>query len=409
MKNTFLLTKNLPILALSLTLPSVALAQTPATPTPTLPATAEKLTEQAPAKAVPVETPAAVTPATPAVETKADLDPTNPDNPAPDLDPTNPDNPAPVVDPTAPEEPKPFIPTGGMAALTEQAEIDLFTVGKDVGNTHDKASNPYRRLVQRTIMQTEPKPEYGFTLTFDDQLIAEEPTWGNATDIAKDLAPLGARAIFFANVPKVSAKTVDTIFAENRGTEARLKATTAILESRRIEFIRAIRTLIRIKCPADADGNQEYACEVYNHTAFHMNMRNFTVDSDQYKISIMGIEFIEACINHAYKAERPDWERARYFRFPFLASPRNRETQTALNAVFTKLGLVSVGETQDSKDYENESPTKAYDALAAAKSGRRYNPKEKGVFGRTEKPIALFHTKTWPNIKSGVVKAIQEK
>lgn len=407
MKNTFLFTKNTSTLALAFILPSAALAQTPATPTvPTVPTVTEKPTLQAPAKAVPVEKAAAATPATPTTATPVEkADP----KAVVDTDPTNPDNPAPVVDPTAPEEPKPFIPTGGLAVLTKQADIDLFTVGKDVGNTHDKAANPYRRLVQRTIMQTEPKPEYGYTLTFDDQLTAEEPTWGNATDIAKDLAPLGARSIFFANVPKVSAKTVDSIFAENKTTESRLKATSVILESKRIEFIRAIRTLIRIKCPADADGNQQYACEVYNHTAFHMNMRNFTVDSDKYKISILGIEFIEACIDHAYKAERPGWERARYFRFPFLASPRNREAQTALNAVFTKLGLVSLGETQDSKDYSNESPKFAYDALAAAKAGRRYNPKEKGVFGRADSPIALFHTKTWPNIKSGVIKSIKEK
>ena len=310
---------------------------------------------------------------------------------------------------TEPEEPKPFIPGGGTASLTDQANIELFTVGKDVGNIQDNPELAHRRLVQRTIMPTEARPDYGFTLTFDDRLTAEEPTWGNAIDIVKDLAPLKARSIFFANVQRVSTKTLDGIFSKNKTSEARLSAVQKLLDGRRAEYVKIIRSLIKIKCPADAEGNAEYACEVYNHTAFHQNMGRLKVGSDHYKVCIMGIEFIEECLNEAYTAERPDWERARYFRFPFLAAPKYKETQVALNETFTKLGLVSLGETQDSKDYSNGSAKTAYASLAAAKKGRRYNPKFGGVFGRTERPIALFHTKTWPKIKSGVIKAIKEK
>jgi len=323
--------------------------------------------------------------------------------------PNSPTAPPSVVENLEPEEPKPFIPAGGMASLTDEANIDLFTVGKDVGNIQDNPALAYRRLVQRTIMPTEARPEYGFTLTFDDQLVAVEPTWGNAIDIVKDLAPLKARSIFFANVQRVSTKTLDGIFKQHKTSDARLSAVKKLLESRREEYIQTIRSLIKIKCPADAEGNAEYACEVHNHTAFHQNMGNLKVESDHYKVCIMGIEFIEECLHEAYTAERPNWERARYFRFPFLAAPKRKETQAALNETFTKLGLVSLGETQDSKDFSNGSSKTAYASLAAAKQGRRYNPKFGGVFGRTERPIALFHTKTWPKIKSGVIKAIKEK
>ena len=380
------------LLAINLSLPNLLLAQSPVTPDPTL--------EKVPPKAVPVEQPT------------NDVTPPETNVPAAAVSPglTTPHKTTTPEDRNLiPDEPKPFIPVGGMASLIDQANIELFTVGKDVGNIQDNPELAYRRLVQRTIMATEPRPDYGFTLTFDDQLVAEEPTWGDAIDIVNDLAPLKARSIFFANVQRVSAKTIDSVFKQHKTSETRLSAIKKLLESRRAEYVETIRSLIKIKCPADAEGNAEYACEVYNHTAFHQNMGSLEVDSDHYKVCIIGIEFIEECLNEAYLAERPDWERARYFRFPFLSAPKLKETQTALNETFTKLGLVSLGETQDSKDYSNGSSKVAYASLAAAKKGRRYNPKFNGVFGRTERPIALFHTKTWPKIKSGVIKAIKEK
>ncbi|MGJ8655354.1 MAG: hypothetical protein ACSHX6_02800 [Akkermansiaceae bacterium] len=301
-----------------------------------------------------------------------------------------------------------FVPTGGMADLTDPGDIELFTKGKDVGNVQNNPKLYLRRLVQRTVMPTEKLPSYGFTLTFDDQLIGDSPSQGNAIDIVNDLAPLGARSIFFANVPRVSAKSVNGIISRNNTSAKRLAATKQLLESKREEFITTIRSIIKVKCPPDANGNSEYAAEVYNHTAFHQNMGRFRIDSDYFKICIMGIEFIEECLDEAYLAERPDWERARYFRFPFLAEPRNQAARDALNATFTKLGLVSLGETQDSKDYDNYSYKQAYNSLIAAKKGRRYNPKY-GTYGQTEKPIALFHTKTWPKIKRGVINAIVGK
>ena len=303
--------------------------------------------------------------------------------------------------------PATFIPAGGIASLTEQADIDLFTKGKDVGYVQDDPQLDYRRLVQRTIMLTENRPDYGFTLTFDDQLVDDNPANGNAIDIVQDLAPLGARSIFFANVPMVSGKSVDGIIRRNKSSAARLAATKSLLESKREQFIIIIRSLIKIKSPQDENGNAEYACEVYNHTAFHQNMGRLKVGSDRYKICIMGIEFIEECLDAAYSAERPGWKRACYFRFPFLSEPRYSETRKSLNETFTRLGLISLGETQDSKDFDNLSHSQAYKSLAAAKLNKRYNPKY-GRYGQTEKPIALFHTKTWPKIKQGIIKAVKE-
>ncbi len=301
-----------------------------------------------------------------------------------------------------------FIPSGGLAFLTEQADIDLFTKGKDIGNVQNNPKLAYRRLVQRTIMPTEMRPSYGCTLTFDDQLVADNPSSGNAIDIVKDLAPLNARAIFFANVPMVSGKSVNGMMANNSSSEKRLAACNRLLESKRIGFINLIRELIRVKSPANENGNAEYACEVYNHTAFHQNMSQLKIGSDRYKMCIMGIEFIEECLDAAYLLERPGWERARYFRFPFLHAPKYVETKAALNKKFTELGLISLGETQDSKDFDNYSHKLAYTSMLAAKQNKRYNPKY-GKYGQTEKPIALFHTKTWPKIKRGVIKAITEK
>lgn len=300
-----------------------------------------------------------------------------------------------------------FIPTGGIAFLTEQADIDLFAKGKDIGNVQDNPKLAYRRLVQRTMMPTEMCPSYGCTLTFDDQLVADSPSSGNAIDIVKDLSPLNARAIFFANVPMVSGKSVDGIMARNKSSEMRLTACKKLLESKRIGFIKLIRGLIRVKSVPDENGNAEYACEIYNHTAFHQNMSKLKVGTDRYKMCIMGIEFIEECLDAAYLLERPGWERARYFRFPFLHAPKYEATKAALNKKFTELGMISLGETQDSKDFDNYSHKQAYTSMLAAKQNKRYNPKY-GKYGQTEKPIALFHTKTWPKIKRGVIRAITE-
>lgn len=304
--------------------------------------------------------------------------------------------------------PAKFIPAGGTAFLTKQADIDLFTKGKNIGNVKNNPKLSYRRLVQRTMMPTEERPFYGSTLTFDDQLVGDNPSSGNAIDIVNDLAPLKARSIFFANVPMVSGKNINYILAKNKTSEKRLQETRKLLESKRAELIKLTRNLIKIKLPADDNGNAEYACEVFNHTAFHQNMSQLKVGSDRYKICIMGIEFIEECLDEAYLKERPGWDRARYFRFPFLHAPKYAATKAALNETFTKLGLISLGETQDSKDFDNYSHKVAYASMIAAKENRRYNPKF-GKYGRTDKPIALFHTKTWPKIKRGIIKAIKEK
>jgi len=306
--------------------------------------------------------------------------------------------------------PKPvvFIPSGGLAFLTEQADIDLFTKAKEIGHVQNNPQLGYRRLVQRTMMPTEARPSYGSTLTFDDQLVADSPSSGNAIDIVKDLSPLSARAIFFANVPMVSGKSVNGIMARNKSSEKRFTACKELLESKREEFVKLIRELIRVKFPADENNNAEYACEIYNHTAFHQNMSQLKVSSDRYKMCIMGIEFIEECLDTAYLLERPGWERARYFRFPFLHAPKYAETKAALNKKFTELGMISLGETQDSKDFDNYSHKQAYLSMLAAKQNMRYNPKY-GKYGQTEKPIALFHTKTWPKIKRGVIQAVTEK
>lgn len=361
---------------------SLALAQTPAPVPPVIvPPVVVPPKEVVPPKAIPVEEPS--TEATPDKEAEEKLTP-------------------------APPVPEIFTPSGSISGLTDQADIDLFTRGKDIGNVQDNPKLYLRRLVQRTMMPTENRPSYGAILTFDDQLIADSPSQGNALDIVNELAPLGGRSIFFANVPRVSAKTVNGIIARNKTSEKRLAATKELLESKREEFITIIRSLIKIKCPSDADGNVEYAAEVYNHTAFHQNMGTLKTGTDRFNICIMGIEFIEECLEEAYLAERPDWKRATYFRFPFLAEPRGQAARDAVNATFTKLGLVCLGETQDSKDYDNYSHKVAYTSLLAAKKGRRYNPKY-GTYGRTEKPIALFHTKTWPKIKRGIIKAVTEK
>lgn len=150
-----------------------------------------------------------------------------------------------------------------------------------------------------------------------------------------------------------------------------------------------------------------YLCEVFNHTAFHQNMSRFKKDTARMDLCFLGIRFIEECLNEAYAAERPGTQRMRYFRFPFLAEPRDKQAKAELNKLFTELGLISLGETQDSKDFDNYSSTRAYKSLEAAQKGKRYDVR-KGPYGIAEQPIALFHTKTWSKIKKGVLKFLDE-
>ncbi len=306
-----------------------------------------------------------------------------------------------------PVEEEPFIPVGGIAQLVEQADKDLFTKGKDIGHVQDKPKNKFRRLVQRTIMPTEPFFKAGAVLTFDDQLVADSPKWASAIDIANDLAPLDTRAVFFANVNGVSGTNVYLILKKKISDAAKKKLVEELFAEKKNEFVTTMRSLLKIQGPADEDGNREYICEVFNHTAFHQDMSTLKLGTIRYDICIMGIDFIEVCIDEAYAAERPGWERARYFRFPFLHTPKDAATKADLNKKFTELGLIAVGETQDSKDFDNLSANTAYKSLAAARRHKRYTPKF-GVYGVADKPVALFHTKTWKKIKSGVIKAIKQ-
>ncbi len=294
----------------------------------------------------------------------------------------------------APEEKPPTIP-----AAEDPAK--LFKKGFDLGRVGDSPTGAHRRLVQRTIMLTEPKPHYGCTLTFDDQIIPLDPAHSSALDIAKDLQKRGARGIFFANVPHVSGKNLTPILRLKKGRKHQLEQTMKLLEPQREKFITGIRELLKIK------KDDTWICEVYNHTAFHQDMKRFKAGSARMDIALAGIRFVQECIDAAYDAERPGEMRTRWFRFPFLHEPRDKKAEVALNELFTELGLLTLGETQDSKDFTNESAKHAYRSLAAAKKGRRYSVK-KGVYGRAEQPIALFHTKTWKKIKPGVLKFLDE-
>lgn len=312
-----------------------------------------------------------------------------------------------VVENAEPVPKKPFIPDGSAACLVEQADIDLFIKGKDIGHVGDNPKNSYRRLVQRTIMITEPLSPCGAVLTFDDQIITKQEDHADAMEIAKGLQKEGVRAIFFANMPEMSAKELWSIMRSRRSDKAKLLRVQELLDSKRATFIKAIRELLKLKSPKDKDGNQYYICEVFNHTAFHQDMSNMKVRSFKFEACLLGIEYIEECIDEAYRLERPDYQRARYFRFPFLHAPKHAETKRVLNEKFTELGLISLGETQDSKDVDNFSSKKAYASLAAAMKNRRYSVKT-GAYGRTDKPIALFHTRTWRKIRKGVLQAIKE-
>jgi len=278
--------------------------------------------------------------------------------------------------------------------------MGLFEKGLALGNIQDNPRKSYRRIYQRTLMPTEPRLYYNAVLTFDDQLVPFSEDEASAMEVMKDLAPRGARAVFFANVPGVASPSLRPFF-RIKDRETRKKACRKLLDSKRAEFVKAIRELIKIK------KSDQWLAEVHNHTAFHQNMRNFRLGSAQMDLCIVGLHFVEECLDEAYTAERPGYRRQRFFRFPFLAVPRDAKARSAINDVFTELGLLSVGETQDSKDYANGSPDKAYKSLVAARQGKRYDAKS-GPYSTAQLPVALFHTKTWRKIGPGVLKALDE-
>jgi len=304
----------------------------------------------------------------------------------------------------------------GSLAYLPPSEHKLFSPGIDIGHVGNNAKNPHRRLVQRTIMPTEQTPTCGAVLTFDDQLIPFTRGESSAVDVAKALQKRNTRAIFFANVPGVSKNDVNRILKKHKTTESRRKACQELLDSKRKLFIETIRSLLRLtNTPPPPLENSEFAtpppekyytCEVYNHTAFHHDIKMLKAGSDRLSLCLMGITFIEDCLDEAYQAERPGWKRARWFRFPFLHAPKKSAVKKEVVAHFNKLGLLSLGETQDSKDVLNMSWKKAYDSLQAAKKNKRYNPKFGGTYSQTDQPIALFHTRTWYKVGKGILKAI---
>ena len=300
------------------------------------------------------------------------------------------------VTPSAPKIP-------GTLAFLEENDRTLFTPGSDPGHVGDNPSRPHRRLVQRTIMLSEPTPSYGAVLTFDDQLIPFTKEESSARDVAHALQKVGARAIFFANAPGVSAHDVSRIARQHAELAAAQKACQALLDERREPFVSEMVYLLQLT----AAGTTDYTCEIYNHTAFHQDMRALKPDTVRFQLCLDGIAWVESCLDDAYQQARPGFERVRWFRFPFLHDPRQKAAKEAVIATFNELGLLSLGETQDSKDVLNLSADKAYSALQAATKNRRYNPKFGGVYSQTDQPIALFHTKTWRKVGPGILKAVR--
>ncbi len=304
---------------------------------------------------------------------------------------------------------------GSLDYLAEE-DRKLFTPGLNIGHVADDSSRVHRRIVQRTIMLTEKTPSCGAILTFDDQLVPFTEQESSGLEVARAIQAKNARAIFFANVPGVSGHDANRIIHEHSTTEKRLEACQALLESKRPIFIQAIRDIIRLKNKAPeplkgiefstASPKVYYTCEVYNHTAFHQDMKRLKAGSDHLALCLMGISFIEECLDEAYAAERPGWKRTRWFRFPFLHAPSNPTVLQAVTEHFNQYGLLSLGETQDSKDVLNASWKKAYQSLQAAKNNKRYNPKFGGAYSSAEQPIALFHTKAWSKVGQGILKAI---
>lgn len=306
-----------------------------------------------------------------------------------------------TTDPVAPVTPvAPIEPIVPKLAAAEDPE-KLFQKGFDLGRVGDRPTGSYRRLIQRTVMIGEPQQTHHAILTFDDQILPTDRGHSSAMDIANDLQPRGVRAIFFANVPAVSEKSLDIILRRTSDRAQQKEQVLKLLNSQRTSFVKGLRDLLKIK-----KGDQ-FICEVFNHTAFHQNMSRFKKDGERMEMCFVGIRFIEECLQEAYAAERPGIPRLRYFRFPFLAEPRSKEAKAELNTLFTEFGLLSLGETQDSKDFDNGSSTQAYKSLKAAKKGKRYGVKQ-GPYGIAEQPVALFHTKTWSKIRKGVLGFLDE-
>lgn len=325
----------------------------------------------------------------------------------------DPPKPSPAEDPTAgvgekpkpieekPIEEKPAEEKQPPALSPAEDPEKLFQKGFSLGKVADRPSGAYRRLVQRTVMIGEEPQPHRAILTFDDQILPTDRGHSSAMDIAKDLQPRGVRAIFFANVPAVSEKSLIAILRRTSDREKQKEQVLKLLNSQRSAFVKGIRDLLKLK------KGEVYICEVFNHTAFHQNMGKLKKGTARMDLCKLGIRFIEGCLDEAYAAERPGTQRLRYFRFPFLAEPKDRVAKTEINELFTELGLISLGETQDSKDFDNQSSTRAYKSLKAAFEGKRYSVRH-GAYGVTESPIALFHTKTWSKIKKGVLQFLDE-
>lgn len=272
----------------------------------------------------------------------------------------------------------------------------VYQKGNDIGRVGDRPTGTCRRLVQRTLIPGEPLPHYGSILTFDDQLVGRSSTDSSALEIAADLKALNTSAIFFANFPNNDTQQLNLLL----NSEDPLAAAKQFLEIKKPLFMASVRELLRIK------HNSGYVCEVHNHTAFHQDMKRLKPGSSAYKVCLLGIRYIETCLDEAYQLERQVTHRPRYFRFPFLHAPSHPKAKKEVSALFTELGLISIGETQDSKDVLNFSPDQAYASLEAAKKNKRYNPTRK-EHDQTDAPIALFHTRSWSRIRSGVLKSIR--
>jgi len=84
-------------------------------------------------------------------------------------------------------------------------------------------------------------------LTFDDQILPTDRGHSSAMDIAKDLQPRGVRAIFFANVPAVSEKSLDIILKRSSDRATQKEQVLELLNSKRAHSVRSLTTLLSTK------------------------------------------------------------------------------------------------------------------------------------------------------------------
>ena len=197
----------------------------------------------------------------------------------------------------------------------------LFQKGFKLGRVADSTTGPYRRLIQRTVMIGEARQAHRAILTFDDQILPTDRGHSSALEIARDLQPRTVRAIFFSNVPAVSEKSLRAIIRRTSAREKQKEQVLQLLNSQRPAFVKGIRELLKLK------KGETYICEVFNHTAFHQNMSRFKKGSAQMDLCLLGIRFIEGCLDEAYAAERPGTQRMRYFRFPFSGRTTRQGSQ----------------------------------------------------------------------------------